>query len=109
MESDQRTNQTAAISVTGRAADRSIPAPPVVVWILEHEYTDAGISWADLKGRDGRLAKVLQRYNNCSIIPIDHRFQLRVQLIKRVESGSGDPFDDYDPYDEENWDAEGDA
>jgi hypothetical protein len=74
------------------------PHPPVVVWILEHQYTEAGLSWSSLKGNDGILGHLLRSYNKRHDLPENEQFQLRLQLITRSECGDLEPglFDDDD-------------
>jgi hypothetical protein len=78
------------------------PHPPVVVWILEHQYTEAGLSWSSLKGNDGILGHLLRSYNKRHDLPENEQFQLRLQLITRSECGGLDGFFDDDDVDEMN-------
>ena len=64
-------------------------APPKIAWLLDHQYSPAGLSFAALKGADAAKARVL--------VQAGERAQCAVHLgIMHIgESGAAEPGDDY--------------
>jgi hypothetical protein len=66
-------------------------APAKLAWLLEHEYSPAGLSFTGLKGADSALAKVLRaaaEQAGCAV---------HLGIVHIEESGPAQP--NYDPYD----------
>jgi hypothetical protein len=65
-------------------------APAKLAWLLEHQYSPAGLSFSGLKGRDAALAKVVRdaaRRANCA---------LHLGIVHIEESGAAEPYFDMD-------------
>jgi hypothetical protein len=65
-------------------------APAKLAWLLEHQYSPAGLSFSGLKGRDAALAKVVRhaaRRAECA---------LHLGIVHIEESGSAEPYFDMD-------------
>src|SRR6266568_4317611 len=60
-------------------------APTKLAWLLEHQYSPAGLSLADLKGRDAALVKVLQRAAERA------ECALHLGIVHIEESGAAEP------------------
>ncbi len=61
-------------------------APAKLAWLLEHQYSPAGLSFSGLKGRDAALAKVLRhaaRLADCA---------LHLGIVHIEESGAAEPY-----------------
>jgi hypothetical protein len=61
-----------------------------LAWLLEHQYSPAGLSFAGLKGRDNALAKVFRRaaaQAECAV---------HLGIVHIEESGSAEPYFDED-------------
>ena len=80
---------------------RTEPGPPNrLVYLLDHEYTQRGLSWNRLKGADAERAALLRaaaERAGCGAV-------LALAEVKETWDAwpsDGDPWDDYDFYDEE--------
>ena len=65
-------------------------APAKLTWLLEHQYSPAGLSFSGLKGRDAALAKVVRhaaRRAACA---------LHLGMVHIEESGAAEPYFDSD-------------
>jgi hypothetical protein len=65
-------------------------APAKLSWLLEHQYSSAGLSFSGLKGQDAALAKVVRRAArraNCV---------LHLGIVHIEESGAAEPYFDMD-------------
>lgn len=65
-------------------------APAKLAWLLEHQYSPAGLSFSGLKGRDAALAKVVRqaaRQAECA---------LHLGIVHIEESGAAQPYFDGD-------------
>jgi len=65
-------------------------APAKLAWLLEHQYSPAGLSFSGLKGRDAALAKVVRhaaRRAECA---------LHLGIVHIEESGAAEPYFDMD-------------
>jgi 2-oxoglutarate-Fe(II)-dependent oxygenase superfamily protein len=61
-------------------------APAKLAWLLEHQYSPAGLSFSGLKGRDAALAKVVRhaaRRAECA---------LHLGIVHIEESGAAEPY-----------------
>lgn len=65
-------------------------APAKLAWLLEHEYSPAGLSFSGLKGRDAAIAKLLRQ----AASEADCALHLAIMHIE--ESGAAEP--DYETY-----------
>jgi hypothetical protein len=65
-------------------------APTKLAWLLEHQYSPAGLSFAALKGRDAALAKVLRRASERA------ECALHLGIVHIEELGSAEPYYDID-------------
>ena len=96
------------ITPATRRYGRADPDPPNrLVYLLDHEYTQQGLSWNRLKGADAERAALLRaaaERAGCEAV-------LALSEVKETwdawPSGSN-PWDDYDYYDEEDEDDEED-
>jgi hypothetical protein len=64
--------------------------PAKLVWLLEHQYSPAGLSFSRLKGKDAALAKVVRhaaRRAGCA---------LHLGIVHIEESGAAEPYFDVD-------------
>jgi hypothetical protein len=64
-------------------------APPKIAWLLDHQYSPAGLSFSALKGADAAKAQVLMQAaarSHCSA---------HLGIIHIGESGAAEPDDDY--------------
>jgi len=61
-------------------------APAKLAWLLEHQYSVAGLSFSGLKGRDAALAKVLQRAAQQA------ECALHLGIVHIEESGAAEPY-----------------
>ena len=94
------------ITPATRRYGRADPDPPNrLVYLLDHEYTQQGLSWNRLKGADAERAALLRaaaERAGCEAV-------LALSEVKETwdawPSGSN-PWDDYDYYDEEDEDDE---
>jgi 2OG-Fe(II) oxygenase superfamily len=62
--------------------------PAKLAWLLEHQYSPAGLSFAGLKGRDAALAKVLRR------AAAQAKCAVYLGIVHIEESGSAEPYFD---------------
>jgi hypothetical protein len=100
---------TEAAAILGRFL-KAPDAPPKIAWLLDHQYSPAGLSFSALKGSDAAKARVL--------VQAAARTQCTAYLgvVHIGESGAAEPEDDYFyrsrrnryEYDEDGGDEEAD-
>jgi 2OG-Fe(II) oxygenase superfamily len=100
---------TEAAAILGRFL-KAPDAPPKIAWLLDHQYSPAGLSFSALKGSDAAKARVL--------VQAAARAQCTAYLgiVHIGESGAAEPEDDYFyrsrrnryEYDEDGGDEEAD-
>ncbi len=64
--------------------------PSKLVWLLEHQYSPAGLSFSGLKGQDAALAKVLRR------AAARAECAMHLGIVHIEESGAAEPYFDED-------------
>ena len=69
---------------------RKSGAPAKLAWLLEHEYSPAGLSFSGLKGRDAAIAKVLRQATS------EADCALHLAIVHIEESGAAEP--EYETY-----------
>ena len=69
---------------------RKSDAPAKLVWLLEHQYSPAGLSFSGLKGRDAGLAKVVRHAAERA------ECALHLGIVHIEESGAAEPYFDMD-------------
>ena len=68
---------------------RAPDAPPKIAWLLEHQYSPAGLSFSALKGADAAKARVLVQ------AAARVQFATHLGIIHIGESGAAEPDEDY--------------
>ena len=91
---------------TRRYGGGGLDPPNRLVFLLDHEYTQRGLSWNRLKGADAERAALLRaaaERAGCEAV-------LALSEVKETWNAwpsDGEPWDDYDDYDEEDYGDDG--
>jgi len=72
-------------------------APAKLAWLLEHQYSPAGLSFSALKGRDAALAKMVRQAAQRADVA------LHLGIVHIEESGSAEPYFDGDYGRDRRW------
>jgi hypothetical protein len=107
-QTNNRSTSKAPPGASGTSLSSSPPKrKPVLIWVLEHQYTESNLSWQHLKGNDRSIAQLLKAYNSSAHVPFGQRLQLRLQMIHRTQTGSSnnDHADEDEDFDGDTEDA----